>query len=331
MSVPVIAFFNNKGGVGKTSLVYHLASMLAEQDYRVVAADLDPQGTLSAAMLGEEKIEILEGQGQYFSLRDAIDPVLVGTGEMRPAQLISVTDSLSLIPANIYLADVEDALSDAWLKCLDRNEHAFRITGAISLAIQNAAKAQHADVVLVDLGPNIGSLNRAVLLASNSVVVPVAADLYSIQGLRVIGRKLSEWRTEWAERVKRFPEFGSASPVSQMHPIGYVVTHHLGIVRRPIRAEYQWLSRIPEAYRTSVLGETDGTHATVEEDPNCIGIVKHYRSLMAMALEANKPIFKLKPGDGAIGAHISTVQDAYQDFKKLALSIAKRAQINLPK
>ncbi len=59
MSVPVIAFFNNKGGVGKTSLVYHAAWMLADQGYRVVAADLDPQGNLSAACLDEDRLEQL--------------------------------------------------------------------------------------------------------------------------------------------------------------------------------------------------------------------------------------------------------------------------------
>ena len=49
MSVPVVAFFNNKGGVGKTSLVYHLAWMYADLGLRVMAADLDPQANLTSA------------------------------------------------------------------------------------------------------------------------------------------------------------------------------------------------------------------------------------------------------------------------------------------
>ena len=56
MSVPVIAFFNNKGGVGKTSLVYHVSWMLADQDFRIVAVDLDPQGNLSAAFLNKSDL-----------------------------------------------------------------------------------------------------------------------------------------------------------------------------------------------------------------------------------------------------------------------------------
>ena len=50
MSVPVIAFFNNKGGVGKTSLVYHLSWMFADRGTRVIAADLDPQGNASSGV-----------------------------------------------------------------------------------------------------------------------------------------------------------------------------------------------------------------------------------------------------------------------------------------
>ncbi|WP_419591506.1 ParA family protein, partial [Thiolapillus sp.] len=57
MTTPVLTFFNNKGGVGKTSLIYHLAWTFAGLHKRVVIADLDPQANLTAAFLDEEKIE----------------------------------------------------------------------------------------------------------------------------------------------------------------------------------------------------------------------------------------------------------------------------------
>ena len=62
MSVPIITFFNNKGGVGKTSLVFHLAWMLAEMGKRVVAIDLDPQANLTSAFLPESELESLWGR-----------------------------------------------------------------------------------------------------------------------------------------------------------------------------------------------------------------------------------------------------------------------------
>ena len=51
MSVPVLTFFNNKGGVGKTSLVYHLSWMFSMSGERVVAVDLDPQANLTSPLL----------------------------------------------------------------------------------------------------------------------------------------------------------------------------------------------------------------------------------------------------------------------------------------
>ena len=57
MAVPVLTFFNNKGGVGKTSLVYRLAWMLFDTNHRVLVCDLDPQANLTAAFLDEDRLE----------------------------------------------------------------------------------------------------------------------------------------------------------------------------------------------------------------------------------------------------------------------------------
>jgi hypothetical protein len=59
-------------------------------------------------------------------------------------------------------------------------------------------------------------------------------------------------------------------------------------------------------------------------DPNCIALLKHYRSLIPMGLEARKPVFDLKAADGALGGHMHAVRDAYSTFEKLAQEIAER-------
>ena len=59
MSIPVLTFFNNKGGVGKTSLVYHLSWMFSDLGMRILAVDLDPQANLSSAFLTEDDFEVL--------------------------------------------------------------------------------------------------------------------------------------------------------------------------------------------------------------------------------------------------------------------------------
>ena len=59
MNIPTFTFFNNKGGVGKTTLVYHVAHMLAQLDIRVLVVDCDPQANLSAAFLPDDTLEEL--------------------------------------------------------------------------------------------------------------------------------------------------------------------------------------------------------------------------------------------------------------------------------
>ena len=106
-----------------------------------------------------------------------------------------------------------------------------------------------------------------------------------------------------------------------MRPLGYVVIQFEIRDSRPVNAYEKWAKRIPGTFREKVLGQSpDGTRST-EQDPNCLGLLKHYRSLMPMAMEARKPIFKLKPSDGAIGAHTYSVSDCENDFRLLANTI----------
>jgi len=62
----------------------------------------------------------------------------------------------------------------------------------------------------------------------------------------------------------------------------------------------------------------------IENDENCLALLKHYHSLIPMAMEVRKPIFLLKPADGAIGAHYQAVQRSYQDFKQLTKRIISK-------
>ena len=77
-----VAFFNNKGGVGKTSLVYHLAWMLRELDQRVIAADLDPQANLTSMFLDERQLEVLWNNGDTSTIDENIAPLFEGTGDI---------------------------------------------------------------------------------------------------------------------------------------------------------------------------------------------------------------------------------------------------------
>jgi chromosome partitioning protein len=327
VSIPVVAFFNNKGRVGKTSLVYHLAWMYADLGRRVLAADLDPQANLTAAFLDEDRLEELWADSgvERLTLYDAIAPLLRGVGDVAEPHCEEISDRLSLLVGNLALARFEDELSQQWPLCLDGKERAFRVISAFWRLSQMAAGRIHAEVVLVDLGPNLGAINRAVLIGSDYVVIPLAPDLFSLQGLKNLGPSLRTWRREWQDRLKRNPDPQLELPEGRIEPVGYVVLQHAIRLDRPVRAYDRWMTRIPGTYATEVIETPVHASGRIDDDPHCLGLLKHYRSLMPMAQEARKPMFHLKAADGALGAHVKAVEEARRDFSDLAKRIATRS------
>jgi cellulose biosynthesis protein BcsQ len=328
-----IAFFNNKGGVGKTSLVYHLAWMFADRGLRTLAVDLDPQANLSAMFLEEDRLAELWDQAGNHTIVDSLRPLMSRTGDILPPHVEMIfSDRLGLLPGHLGLSRFEDLLSENWSKCLDGQEAAFRVITAFHRIILDACQQMNADLVLIDVGPNLGAINRSALIAAQQVVLPLAPDLFSLQGLKNLGPTLREWRTGWKKRLAELPaNIDIATPNGEMRPQGYVVMQHSMRESRPVKAYQRWLDRIPSVYREAILDERGALTPTVEQDPYNLALLKHYRSLMPLAMDARKPMFFLRPADGAIGAHVEAVRDCYQDFFKLAQRIAHQAGLAIPR
>ncbi len=324
-----IAFFNNKGGVGKTSLVYHLAWMYSDLGFPVVAIDLDPQANLTSMFLDEERLEELWPDGKHpFTLYGSIEPILRGVGDINIPHVEKISNNLGLVVGDLGLSRFEDKLSDAWPRCHNRDESAFRVMTAFHRLIEKAAELQNAELALIDVGPNLGAINRAAIIASEHIILPLAPDLFSLQGLKNLGPTLREWRESWTELLGKAPKHVELSlPKGKMTPSGYVIMQHSMRDSRPVKAYQRWMDRIPSVYREAVLDEKTSILPKAAADPCCLSTLKHYRSLMPMAMEARKPMFSLKPSEGAIGAHVEAVKSCYKDFASLAHKIAEECGI----
>jgi cellulose biosynthesis protein BcsQ len=322
-----IGFFNNKGGVGKTSLVYHVAWMLAQLGTPTIAADLDPQANLTSMFLSEERLEELWEVSPRPTLHGAVSPQFRGVGDVQAPVVERVDDLIGLLPGDLELSRFEDDLSISWPKCQDGDERSFRVMSAFARAIAMGGEEFGATVALVDVGPNLGPLNRAALLACDYVVVPLGADLFSLQGLRNMGPALRGWRDAWHDRRARNPDSSIVLPEGGMQPAGYIVMRHSVQAGRPARAFSRWIERIPAQYRDSVLNTPSQAPISVADDPNSLAQLRDYRSLMPMAQEARKPMFLLRPADGAFGGHQQAVAACYADFKSLTLRIMQRCSL----
>jgi chromosome partitioning protein len=112
-----IAFFNNKGGVGKTTLAYHLAWMFHELGARVLVVDLDPQANLTSAFLEDERLEELWGATPVAdTVAGALDPLIERLGDISTPHVEDI-DGIGLIPGDLALSRFEDRLAQAWPAC----------------------------------------------------------------------------------------------------------------------------------------------------------------------------------------------------------------------
>jgi chromosome partitioning protein len=323
-----IAFFNNKGGVGKTSMVYHLAWMFHDLGHSVLAVDLDPQSNLTSIFLDESELEELWPEGRHpKSILGSVDPLIESLGDIKEPKPIRIEPTLHIIAGDLGLSTFEDRLSEAWGKCLDDKPaisgDGFRVVTAFYRLMKIAADNCGGSLVLIDVGPNIGAMNRAALVAADYVVIPLGADLFSLQGLRNLGPTLRDWRRGWQTRRTGNAPPNLPMPSGSMTPLGYVLLNPSVRENRPVKSYLKWANRIPPTYSKEVMGEAAPT-ATVDDDDNRLAMLKHFKSLMPMAQDARKPMFHLTAADGAIGGHSVAVQDSKRQFRELAKAILRR-------
>jgi len=157
----VIAVTNNKGGVGKTHTVFHLAGALAEQGKRVLLIDLDPQGNLTGLFFGTD----VKQPGLY--------DVLVNDVPLHRAIHGTEFEQIAIVPSSKQLQHVDAVL---------QNEPDSQIRLADALQEKRAAQYQY-DVVLFDCPPSVGVTTRNALAAANRVIIPIEADKFSVEGL----------------------------------------------------------------------------------------------------------------------------------------------------
>ncbi|MHC5734517.1 ParA family protein [Nostoc sp.] len=349
MSAKIIAFFNTKGGVGKTTLVYHLAWMYQDLGLRVVAADLDPQANLTATFLDEERLEFFSlNEGKINTIFDCVKPLLNSIGDIDNPHLEYIQENqlsedltslslstelgrLALLPGDLMLYNFEDQLSAQWTNCLGGSgqERALQVTSAFWRILQKAAVNHKANVILMDLSPTLGAINRAALIAADYLVIPLALDYSSLVGLRSLGDILQSWKNDWMYILSKNHTTSLSLPSGDIQPIGYVVWQMPMRLDRPAKVYNRAIFEIQNTYREVILNQPSENKISLENDPNCLALLKNYQSLMPMAQEAHKPMFYLKPADGAIGAHTKAVKNVYEDFKKLAHKIAEQTQLEI--
>ncbi len=330
-----IALFNHKGGVGKTTLTINIADALSEMGKKVLLIDADPQCNLTSFYLNEIDLERLltesdsSDRSSGMTIWSAVKPVVEGRGSIAPVPVYSIPDStIWFLPGDVLLSEYEEVLPQAWTECFAQSVRGYDVTTALSKTVDRLAKVVDADVVLYDVGPNVGALNRVVILDCDHFVTPVAADLFSLRALSTVGRSVAKWVREW-ETIRKLASSEAKPSLLKGRPnyLGYIASaFKVNAGKTATNSHAEWESKIAPRVRDRVVKELQilGEDLT-PTGGNKIGGVKHFHSLAPTAQQHGIAIGALRgyvnPG------HYQQVDEASEAFTNLAKEIVRRTDL----
>lgn len=341
-SLGSLCFFNNKGGVGKTTLACNVASYIAETEgLNVLLIDADPQCNATQLVLPDDTTERLyadaTGIPEMDSLKQVLLPLLRGDASLGKDHKIAAPSTnrfgISVMPGHPHIALLEDRLSTNWTQFMGADLGGARVSNW-NTQLLSQLKQQY-DLIVYDVGPSLGALNRSILIGVDYFMAPMGCDIFSLIGIENIANWIDQWRKyydqAYAQVVARHEaslndfagQIRSTSSVMARF-VGYTVQQYITkTIRDEKRATGAYeaiLAQIPKEISDSL-----GPFIAPPLLPSDIrlGDVPHMFSLVPLAQTAHTPIHKLTGKEGLSGGQYQQ-QRQYQEFiRTLAESLMR--------
>lgn len=215
----IISVFNNKGGVGKSTLSFHLGKALGLMGKKVLFVDLDPQCNLTISAMRERELEkIWQEEDAYIddfedakknkekfsrimsetrSIHFLLKPAEDGVNDIEslpPAK--SIGDNVYMIPGRLSIHQFENRISERWSGLYQSDNLSIRTITYIRRLCERYADILGIDFVLVDTSPSLGILNKTIISTVDGFIIPAQPDMFSLYGIRNIGNSLESWGRE---------------------------------------------------------------------------------------------------------------------------------------
>jgi cellulose biosynthesis protein BcsQ len=275
--------------VGKTTLTVNIAAALSDMGKTVLIADADPQCNITSFYIDEPDLEKLLGEsdeaGAKHTLWSAVKPVVEGRGGIVTVPEWKVPQqNIHLLPGDVLLSEYEEELPSAWTECFARRTRGYDVTTALSQVTTASGRRVKADICLYDVGPNVGALNRAVLLDCDYFITPVAADLFSLRALSTVGRSVGKWISDW-KTIRDLADQEDKARIFQGRPayLGYITSaFKVNSGRNAANPHAEWERKIAPRVKDRIVSDL----AAIDErlvphgGGNKVGGVKHFHTLL---------------------------------------------------
>lgn len=326
-----IVVFNNKGGVGKTTLLCNLAAYLQiEKDKKVIVIDADPQCNATAYLFPYPQIETIYEKSEG-TIYDIIRPVQRGKGYIRNGLPIlkSPNFKVDVIVGDPRLSLAEDFLGKDWIEGRSGDYRGLQTTLVFRDLL---SKLSAYDYVIIDVGPSLGALNRAVLIASDYFLIPMSSDIFSLKAIENIALALTDWKegllaglSEYNRKEKEDFDISDNKVDWRLKFIGYVTQQYTAKTvdgkKIPVNAYEKIIKKIPTTIKKELLKFNQNSESLTPR----LGEIPSLHSLVPLSQNANTPIFCLQAKDGVVGAHFNKVKD----YKQVIKDITSQLLINL--
>jgi cellulose biosynthesis protein BcsQ len=280
----------------------NIAAALASLGKRVLLVDADPQCNLTSYLVEAEVADSWldnSDSDNGTTIWSALKPFSEGTGDIKSVKASERQEGVYLIPGDIQLSQFEQDLNQIWIECFQRKPHGFKGASAISEIVNNVAKEKNIDYVFYDVGPNIGPLNRVILLDCDYFIIPAACDLFSVRALKTLGKSLYTWIDEWITISQLAPNNTSLLPGKPKF-LGYILQRfrmYGDAIASQFSSFAMELERKAYSDITEVLRKLDKDLAKGSLSQNKLGQIKDFASLVPFSQAQGLAFFDVDGGD----------------------------------
>lgn len=317
----IISLFNNKGGVGKSTLGFHLGYALNELGYKTLMIDLDPQCNLTICGIPTEELhKIWEEEDAYIddfekaftddsskilesprSIHFLLKPTEDGLSDLEilpPA--VQLDTNLDLIPGRLSIHKYENKLAERWSGAYQGDNLAIRTITKIREICNLYANKNKYDFIIIDTSPSLGILNKTIISTVDGFFVPAQPDMFSLYGIRNIGNSLELWQKEFQtiysliseNKRDKFPnnfvQFLGFT-IYNAKPYGEANEYNLA------QAHYAYVKQIPEVIE-KFIKQPNRVNLTSEQLKTPIGktsVIHTHNTFPSVAQALHCPIWKI--------------------------------------